>query len=140
MDQPRGQIRRLLAVAIAVIAHSAALYLQTPSRFRVSELPGEKHFGAADEIEPAGEVYLEPISIDAPNDALQMRAYLMPRSSAGGNAHRAPDRDLTALITHDKTVEELRLAAGDHIATATFEIDLNEGSVTHYPLDSTSPG
>ena len=28
------------------------------------------------------------------------------------------------------------MAAGDHSASSTFEVDLNEGSVTHYPLDS----
>ena len=26
--------------------------------------------------------------------------------------------------------------AADHVATSTFEVDLNEGSVSHYPLDS----
>ncbi len=46
------------------------------------------------------------------------------------------DRDLTLLVSHDNTVEEIKLAAGDHIASSTFEVDLNEGSVTHYPLDS----
>jgi hypothetical protein len=135
MDQPRGRIMRLLAVGIAVIALSV-VYLAMLGRFRVSDVPGEKHFGAAGEVEPAGEVYLEPISIDAPNDALQMRVYLMPRSSAGADAPGAPGRDLTALIAHDKTVEEVRLAAGEHVATSTFEIDLNQGSVSHYPLDS----
>jgi hypothetical protein len=40
------------------------------------------------------------------------------------------------LVSHDNTVEEVKLAAGDHIASSTFEVDLNEGSVTHYPLDS----
>jgi hypothetical protein len=135
MDQLRGRIKRLLAVAIAVLVLTAA-YVVTLSRFGVSELPGERYFGAADAVEPAGQVYFEPVGIDAFNDALQLRAYLMPSVAAGKNAHAASDRDLTLLVTHDKTVEELRLAAGDHIATATFEVDLNEGSVTHYPLDS----
>ena len=40
------------------------------------------------------------------------------------------------MVTHDKTVEEVKLAAADHLATSTFEVDLNEGSVTHYPLDA----
>ena len=46
------------------------------------------------------------------------------------------DRDLTLLVSHDNTVEEIKLAAGDHIASSTFEVDLNEGSVTRYPLDA----
>jgi hypothetical protein len=134
MDQPRRRSMRLLAVVIAVILLTAA-YVAALSRFRFSELPGERHFGAAETIEPAGEVYLEPVSVDAFNEAMQLRAYLMPSVVASENGHGAP-RDLTLLVTHDKTVEELRLAAGDHIASATFEVDLNEGSVTHYPLDS----
>jgi hypothetical protein len=42
---------------------------------------------------------------------------------------------LTLLVSHDNTEEEVKLAAGDHIASSTFEVDLNEGSVTQYPLD-----
>jgi hypothetical protein len=60
----------------------------------------------------AAKIYLEPLSIDA------------------------ADRDLILLITHDKTVEEIKLAAGGHMASSTFEVDLNDGSVTHYPFDS----
>jgi hypothetical protein len=135
MDQPRGRRIRLLAVAIAVLLLTAA-YVVTLSRFRVSDLPGERHFGAADAVEAAGEVYFEPVGIDAFNDAIQLRAYLMPTVVASDDAHPASDRDLTLLVTHDRTVEELRLPVGDHMTSTTFEVDLNEGSVTNYPLDS----
>jgi hypothetical protein len=87
-------------------------------------------------VKPAGEVYLEPIGIDALNEAMQMRAYLSPGISNSKNARTASDRDLTLLVTHDETVEEVKLAAADHLATSTFEVDLNKGSVTHYPLDA----
>jgi hypothetical protein len=134
-DQPRGRNMRLLAIGTALIALTAS-YLLMLRNFNVSELPSARHFGAADPVVPAGEVYLEPISIDALNDAMQLRAYLSPSLSESGNAHTDSGRDLTLLVTHDKTVEEIKLAAGDHIASSTFEVDLNEGSVTHYPLDS----
>src|SRR5215472_9441465 len=111
-------------------------YILLLHHFNVSELPSERHFGAVDAVEPAGEVYLEPISIDALNQAMQMRASLSPSTTESKDAHGAPSRDLTLLVTHDKTVEEVRLAAGDHIVSSTFEVDLNEGSVAHYPLDS----
>jgi hypothetical protein len=104
--------------------------------FNVSELPSERHFGAADQVAPAGEVYLEPISIDALNDAMQMRAYLSPSVTESRDVHGASGRDLTLLVTHDKTVEEIRLAAADHVASSIFEIDLNDGTVAHYPLDA----
>jgi Domain of unknown function (DUF4436) len=137
MDRPgpRGVGMRVLTVGI-VLAALTAVYLLTLSRFHVSELPGERHFGAEGPAEPAGEVYFETVGIDAFNDAMELRAYLMPGVTAGRDAHAASDRDLTLLVDHDKTVEELRLAAGDHLASSTFEVDLNEGSVTHYPLDS----
>jgi hypothetical protein len=105
-------------------------------RFNVTELPSERHFGAIDQVVPAGEVYPEPISIDALNDAMQSRVYVSPSIAESKSAHGASERDLTLLVSHDNTVEEIKLAAGDHIASSTFEVDLNEGSVTHYPLDS----
>jgi hypothetical protein len=40
------------------------------------------------------------------------------------------------LVTHGRTVEEVKLAAADRLATSTFEVDLDEGSITHYPLDA----
>ena len=43
---------------------------------------------------------------------------------------------MTLLVSHDNTLEEVKLAAGDHTASSTFEVDLNEGSVTRYPFDS----
>ena len=113
-----------------VLSALTAGYLLVLRSFNVSELPSERHFGAADPAQPAGEVYLGPIGIDAVNDAMQMRAYLMPSMSESKNARIGSDRDLTLLVTHDKTVEEVKLAAGDHLATSTFEVDLNEGSVT----------
>jgi hypothetical protein len=133
--QPRGRHIRLLALAAVLIALTSG-YVLMVRQFDVSDLPLERHFGAAGEVVPAGEVYLEPISIDALNDAMQLHAYVSPSISESKNAHSASDHDLTLLVSHDNTVEEIKLAAGDHIASSTFEVDLNEGSVTHYPLDS----
>ena len=126
---------RWLALGTVLIALTAG-YLLLLRHLNVSELPSERHFGAIDQVAPAGEVYLEPISIDALNDAMQLRAYVSPSVSESKSAHSASDRDLTLLVSHDNTVEEVKLAAGDHIASSTFEVDLNEGSVAHYPLDS----
>jgi hypothetical protein len=137
MDRPRrgGANVRLLAVGALLIALTAG-YVAMLRHFNVSELPGERHFGAVEGVEPAGEVYLEPISIDALNDAMQVRAYLSPSVTESQNARRASDRDLTLRITHDETVEEVELGAGDHMASSIFELDLNDGSVADYPLDS----
>ena len=125
----------MLALGMLLLGLTAS-YLLMLRLFRVSELPTERHFGTPGPIKPVGEVYLQPISIDALNDAMQMRAYLSPSISASKSANTASDRDLTLLVTHDETVEEVKLATADHLAASTFEVDLYEGSVTHYPLDA----
>jgi hypothetical protein len=126
---------RLLAVVIILLALTTS-YLLVLRHFNVSELPREQYFGATGPVKPAGEVYLEPMAIDALNGAMQMRAYLSPSLSESKNVHTASDQGLTLLVTHDKFEEELKLAAGDRLATSTFSVDLNEGSVADYPLDT----
>ncbi len=125
---------RLFAVGAIMIVLGVG-YLLLLRNFNVPVLPGERHFGASG-VRPAAEVYIEPLTIDAFNDAMQVRAYLEPSASSSREDFAAADRDLTLLITHDRTVEEIKLAAKDHIASANFEVDLKEGSVAHYPLDS----
>ena len=135
MDQPRGRTMRLLALGAVLVALTGG-YVVMVRQFDVTELPVERHFGASGEVVPAGEVYLEPVSIDALNDAMQVRASLLPGVSKSKNARATSDHDLTLLVSHDNTLEEVKLAAGDHIASSTFEVDLNEGSVTRYPFNS----
>jgi len=132
--QPSRNVR-LLTVVILLLSLMAS-YILLLRHFKVFELPSERYFGAIGPVEPAGEVYLEPIDIDALNESMEMRAYLSPSVSEANNANTGSDRDLTLLVTHDKTVEEVKLATAGHLATSTFEVDLNDGSVTHYPLDA----
>jgi hypothetical protein len=110
-------------------------YLVILHKFDVSEQPREGVFGAPESV-AAAQVYLEPLSIDAANEGMQLRAYLSPNLWDGKNARAGADRDLTLLITHDRAVEEIKLAAGGRIASSVFEVDLNDGSVAHYPFDS----
>ena len=133
-EQLRGRKIRLLIIGAFLIALTAS-YLMILHHFNVSEQPGERMFGVSDSA-AAAKVYLEPASIDAANEGMQLRAYVSPSLSDGKYARAGADRDLTLLITHDKTVEEIKLAAGGHMASSTFEVDLNDGSVTHYPFDS----
>lgn len=130
-----ARTKRWLGVGIVVVVLGVG-YLFLLWNLNVSVLPGERHFGATGAMKPAAEVYIEPISIDAFNDAMQVRAYLEPSVSSSGEDLAPVDRDLTLMITHDRTVEEVNLSANKHLATATFEVDLNEGSIAHYPLDN----
>jgi hypothetical protein len=113
---------RLLALGSVLVALTAG-YVVMVRQFDVTELPLERHFGATAEVVPAGEVYFEPLSIDALNDAMQVRASVLPGISESKNAHTASDHDLTLRVSHDSTVEEIKLAAGDHIASSTFEVE-----------------
>jgi hypothetical protein len=97
-EQARSRKIRLLVVGALLIALTAS-YLMILRNFNVSEQPGERVFGAADSV--AAEVYLEPLSIDATNQGMQLRAYLSPNLSNGKNGRAGADRDLTLLITHD---------------------------------------
>jgi hypothetical protein len=133
-EQRRSRKIRLLMIGALLIALTAS-YLMILHNLHVSEQPGERMFGAPESV-AAAEVYLEPLSIDATNGGMQLRAFLSPNLSDGKNARAGADRDLTLLITHDKTVEEIKLAAGAHMASSTVEVDLNDGSVTRYPFDS----
>ena len=135
MGQPRGRNMRLLGLGAAIIALTVG-YVLMVRQFDVTDLPLERHFGATNKSVPAGEVYIEPLSIDALNDAMQVRAYVSPGITESKNAQIRVRPRLTLLVSHDSTVEEIKLAAGDHIASSTFEVDLNEGSVTRYPFDS----
>ena len=132
--QRRSRTIRVLIVGALLIALTIS-YLIVLHDMRVSEQPRERMFGASDS-DAAAEVYLEPLSIDAANEGMQVRAYLSPNLSDGKSARAGADRDLILLITHDQTVEEIKLAAGAHMASSTFEVDLNDGSVIHYPFDS----
>ena len=69
---PRRRIMRFLAAGIAVLVLTAA-YLLALSRFHVSEEPRERDF------------------IDALNDAMLIRAYLMPVSSASKDPYQPVD-------------------------------------------------
>lgn len=132
-QQRRSRKIRLLIVGALLIALTIS-YLIIVHDMRVSEQPVERMFGASNS-DAAAEVYLEPLSIDAANEGMQVRAYLSPNLANGTDARAGADRDLILLITHDQTVEEIKLAAGAHTASSTFEVDLNGGSVIHYPFD-----
>ena len=134
-EKPRRWNGRLLAAGMVLLALMAA-YVLMLRYFRVSELPREQHFGAAGAIEPMGQVYVEPLSVDALNEEMQVRVYLSPSLSRAEDGYAVTDRDLTVIVTHDKIATEVKLASADHLAAATFDVGLDDGSVNDYPLDA----
>ena len=119
-------------IAILLIAG----YISLLRYFHVSETPVERDLGLKSAVGPIPQIYIEPISIDAHNAAMQMRVSFAPSRTLYGERLAPTERRLRLVITHDKAVEEIRIEANARPPTATFEVDLNEGSVADYPLDS----
>jgi Domain of unknown function (DUF4436) len=113
-----GRLRRSLAV------------------FHVWETPVERDLGAKSAAGSIPQIYIEPVSIEALNDAMQMRISFAPSGTFYGERLAPTERRLRLVITHDKAVEEIRIEANARPPAATFEVDLNGGSVADYPLDS----
>ncbi len=104
-------------------------------KFDVWKGPMERQFGNVGAGKAVAQIYIEALSVDAVNYAMQMRVILASSRSPRGEGPEVPDRDLRLLISHDKTVEEIKIAANAHGPPATFEADLNEGNVADFPLD-----
>ena len=111
-------------------------YVSLLRYFHVSEMPVERDLGAKSAVGPIPQIYIEPISIDALNAAMQMRVTFAPSGLLYGERLAPTARRLRLVITHDKGVEELAVEANARPPTASFEVDLNGGSVADYPFDS----
>jgi hypothetical protein len=111
-------------------------YISLLRYFHVSEMPGERDLGAKSTAVPMPQIYIEPVSIDVLNDTMQMRISLAPGGTLYGERLAPTEPRLRLLITHDTAIEEIRVEANARPPTTTFRVDLNEGSVADYPLDS----
>ena len=111
-------------------------YVSLLRYFHVSEMPVERDLGAKSAVGPIPQIYIEPISIDALNAAMQMRVTFAPSGLLYGERLAPTARRLRLVITHDKGVEELAVEANARPPTASFEVDLTGGSVADYPFDS----
>jgi Domain of unknown function (DUF4436) len=124
-------------VAISTIAIVLIVgYVSLLRYFHVSEMPVERDLGLKSAVGPTPQIYIEPISIDAFNDTMQMRVSLAPNGTLYGDRLAPTERRLRLVITHDKAVEEIKVEPNLRPPTTSFQIDLNEGSVADYPLDS----
>ncbi len=56
MVQPRGWNMRLLALGAVLISLTLG-YVAIVRKFDVTELPTERHFGAINQVLPAGDLY-----------------------------------------------------------------------------------
>jgi hypothetical protein len=66
-------------VAIGTIATLLIVgYVSLLRYFHVSEMPIERHLGAKSAVGPIPQIYIEPVSIDALNDTMQVCISLAP--------------------------------------------------------------
>jgi Domain of unknown function (DUF4436) len=133
----RSNARNVRLAAIGTIAILLIVgYVTLLPYFHVSEMPVERDLGLKSAVGPIPQIYIEPISIGALNNAMQMRVSFAPRGTLYGERLAPTERRLRLVITHDQAVEEIGVAANARPPTTSFEIDLNGGSVADYPLDS----
>jgi hypothetical protein len=79
---------RLVAIGTITILLIVG-YISLLRYFHVSEMPVERDLGLKSAVGPTPQIYIEPISIDALNDAMQMRVSFAPRTlSMGSGWHR----------------------------------------------------
>jgi hypothetical protein len=123
-----------LAIAFGVIAAAAVCYGIILARLGLLEQPQERMFGAAN-ANAAIEVYVEPINIDPTNDAMQLRLSISGGRAAARGPAMLPSRDLLLTVAHEQTTEQVDIRANQLVPAASFEIDLNDGSVNDYPVD-----
>jgi hypothetical protein len=83
---------RLVAIGTITILLIVG-YISLLRYFHVSEMPVERDLGLKSAVGPTPQIYIEPISIDALNDAMQMRVSFAPSGTLYGEAagtDRAP--------------------------------------------------
>ena len=133
----RSNMRRVRLAGTGIILILLIVGYATLLRyFHVLERPAERDLGTNSAVGTIPQIYIQPISIDALNQAMQIRVSFAPSGTLYGERLAPTERRLRLVMTHDKTVEEIKVEPNDRPTTRSFEIDLNGGDVADYPLDS----
>lgn len=128
-----GRRRRLTLVGGLLLA--VACYMVVVTRFDLRPTPGETFFRSGGDRADHLHVYVEPLSVDVVNAAMQLRLYVQPGERLRGRRMDAADRDVVMLVLSGDAVEELAFPAHERMAPATVAVDLSEGGIDAYPLD-----
>jgi hypothetical protein len=135
MRWPPGATAARSAAVAAILILAGCGYVGLLWHFGAAETAVERQIGAVAPEQALLQIYLETLSIDALNQNMQVRVSLTPGPSLRGKLATAPDRDLVLVVSHGKTIQELRLPADQLIAPAVLEVALRKGKVVSYPLD-----
>src|SRR5262245_32834698 len=77
-------------------------------------------------------LYLQPIHVDAVNQSMQLRIWVVP---LWDTKVTIADRDFLLKIQRGQQVEHVQVRTGQSFPEVTYEFDLNDGNVRDYPLD-----
>jgi hypothetical protein len=131
---PRGSRRRSLALLL-LLAVAAITYLAVLDIFGLTSRSSEQTFHLGPENGDSLKIYLEPLSVDAVNDAIEMRLSVAPDRGLRGTRPDVPRRDITVIITASDWSESRVFRSDQPIAPTVIRADLNDGSIVEYPFD-----
>jgi hypothetical protein len=127
---------RYLALSIVLLA-AVVGYVALLHRSSESDLAGERVYGAKD---AKVNVYVEPMLINAASDSMQVRVSVSMAGALDGDQPAVSDQDYTILLGHDETIDRVEVRAHQPAPVITADIDLNDGDISSYPLDSYRAG
>ena len=111
-----------IVLGLCLLAYGLVLFQFDPSR-RASEI----EFGASPG-EALVRLYLQAVEIDPLNGAIQIRISVLP-NSASAQAYALQ-------IRHDDQVTVLSVEKNRPLPEATLQVDLQDGDIHNYPLDT----
>ncbi len=131
--------RRTMLATFSTVAVAGYLLLLLRALLWVGA-PAERRLDAPTGSGPHVHLYLELVGVDVVRDAMQVRLSLEPDGLAMDAASSLPDRDLVLVATHDKRGERIEVHAHQPAPTTPIELDLYDGDVSGYPLDTYRAG
>jgi hypothetical protein len=128
------------SAALAIVLFAAAVgYVLLLHRSPAWDFPQERRFESAGGEAAAVHVYIEPISVNAVAESMQIRVSIVSTKS-GKDAPAIPDRDFSLALDHDDTADRIEIRANQPAPVTTIDLDLNDGDVSGYPLDAYRAG
>ncbi|ACK49184.1 hypothetical protein Msil_0203 [Methylocella silvestris BL2] len=126
--------RRAFAL-IFLVAAAALVYAAALRTFDLTEIPTERSFAKDPDAAQRIKIYIEPISVDPANEAIQFRVHVAPGRGMPGKRPNSADRDLNVIVRSGDAVEQQVFRAHEPMTFLTIGADLNQGSIARYPFD-----
>jgi hypothetical protein len=83
-------------------------------------------------------LYIEPLSVDAVNDALHVRVTPSPGPDLQGHLPEVADSDVMIIVGQGTAEQPISLHAHETMPAAELELSFDDGNVADYPFDEYS--